>query len=240
MLKGLSALELGRLRISVGYGTHKKGRPLTPIEVAELIDRAHAAGNSLGECARHIRIDETGIGRFLRLLELPKEIRHLVDWGSANGVLGFSRAVELLRIRNSDHLHTVAKAVLEHGLNSKETRQVAQLLDRSDRTPQDVLNEVIGMRPIVERRYVFIGSVTVASLSTALASRTQREKDVLLENAIASIGLSGTTGRLGNKRFTLVGDEQFELSISKVGKNHLEQRLCAAILNGLVNAATNR
>ena len=30
MLTGLNALELGRLRMSVGYGTHKKGRWYSP------------------------------------------------------------------------------------------------------------------------------------------------------------------------------------------------------------------
>lgn len=239
MLRGLTALELGRLRVSVGYGTHKKGRPLTPIEVAELIDRARAAGNSLHECARQIRIDETGLARFLRLLKLPEDLRHLVDWGSGSGVLGFSRAVELLSIRNRDHQHTVAKAVLEHGLNSKETRQVAQLLDRSGRRPEEVLSEVIGMRPVVERRYVFIGSVTGSELSEVLANRTQREKDALLNRAIASLGISGATGRLGARRFTLVGDDEFGSSMSKIGKNHLEQRLCSAIRKGLDNAAAN-
>ncbi len=63
---------------------------------------------------------------FLRLLELPEDIRHLVDWGGGNGVLGFSQAVELLRIRNTDQLNAIANAVLEHSLTSKETRQVAQ------------------------------------------------------------------------------------------------------------------
>ena len=238
MLNGLSALELGRLRVSVGYGTHKIGRPLTPVEVAELIDRARSSGNSLGDCAREIRIDETGLSRFLRLLNLPEDVRHLVDWGGGNGVLGFSQAVELLRIRNSDDLRTIATAVLEHDLNSKETRQVAQLLERSGRPPEDVVNEVIGMRSVIERRYVFIGSVTGSSLSAALENCTQREKDALLMSAIESLGLSGATGRLGTKLFTLVGDKQFGLSMSKIGKDHLERRLCVAICEGLEDATS--
>jgi len=39
MLADLTALELGYLRMSVGYGTHKKGRPLSPVEVGKLIQR---------------------------------------------------------------------------------------------------------------------------------------------------------------------------------------------------------
>ena len=61
MLAGLSALELGRLRMSVGYGTHKKGRPLSPIEVGTLLRNARNSGVSLKECADKINLDETGI-----------------------------------------------------------------------------------------------------------------------------------------------------------------------------------
>ena len=83
MLAGLTALELGRLRMSVGYGTHKKGRPLSPVEVGSLLQKARAEGVSLEECARAIQLDGTGhIGRFLRILDLPNHIQHLIDWGS--------------------------------------------------------------------------------------------------------------------------------------------------------------
>lgn len=236
MLNGLSALELGRLRMSVGYGTHKKGRPLSPVEVAELVERARTSGNTLADCAREIRIDESGLLRFLRLLELPADVRHLVDWGGGRGVLGFSGAVELVRIGNIDAMTIVANAVLESGLNSKETRQVVQLLERSNREPDEVIREVVGMRPVVERRFVFIGSVIEDALSVALAKRTQQENDGLLEVAMVRLGLAGASGRLGTKRFTLVGDEQFGLSMSKVGKDQLEERLCSAIARELDNA----
>lgn len=240
MLKGLSALELGRLRVSVGYGTHKTGRPLSPVEVAELVDRARASGNTMAECAREIRIDETGLGRFLRLLDLPEDLRHLVDWGSGRDVLGFSAAVELVRIRNTDAMREVANAVLESGLDSKETRQVVQLLERSGRPPDEVIREVIRMRPVIERRYVFIGSVIEESLSAALAQRTQREKGALLERAMSRLGLTGASGRLGSKRFTLVGDEEFGSSLSRIGGAQLEERLCVAIGEELDDAAAGR
>lgn len=237
MLRGLSALELGRLRVSVGYGTHKRGRPLSPVEVAEFVDRARQAGNTLADCARQIRIDESGLGRFLRLLELPEDIRHLVDWGGGVDVLGFSKAVELVRIADLADLRSVANAALEHGLNSKETRQVVQLLERSDRGVEEVVREVLGMRLVIERRHVFIGTISDQSLVTALGEKSQREKDALLEAAMHRLELTGATGRLGTKRFTLVGDESFGSSMKKVGKERLERLLCSKIELELDDAA---
>ena len=236
MLRGVTALELGRLRVSVGYGTHKKGRPLSPVEVAELVRRARSAGNTLAECARAIRIDETGLGRFLRLLELPDDLRHLVDWGSGKYVLGYSRAVELVRIPDLDDMRTVANAVLESGLTSKETRQVVQILERSGRSASDVLREVLGMRPVIERRYVFIGTVVDKALLEALEKKSQREKDSLLHAAIGKLDLVGASGRLGTSRFTLVGDEQFGSSMLKIGKERLEGLLCSIMAKELGDA----
>lgn len=239
MLRGLNALELGRLRVSVGYGTHKKGRPLSPVEVAELVARARATGNTMADCAHEIRIDESGLGRFLRLLELPDELRHLVDWGGGRGVLGYSSAVELVRIPNHDVMRAVANAVLESGLNSKETRQVVQLLERSGRPADDVLKEVLGMRPVIERRYVFIGSVVDQSIADALEKRSQREKDELLQGAMTKLGIAGASGRLGTRRFTLVGDDRFGSSMSKIGKELLEGRLCSAIAKEMDDATAD-
>ncbi len=236
VLRGLSALELGRLRVSVGYGTHKKGRPLSPVEVAELIGRARAAGNTMAECARAIRIDKTGLSRFLRLLKLPDDLRHMVDWGGGRGVLGYSRAVELGRIPDAGDMLAVARAVLERGLDSKETRQVVQILERSGRQVEDVLREVIGMRPVVERRYVFIGSVIGPMLAESLGRRSQQERDELLRNAMARVELVGASGRLGKTRFPLVGAALFGSSMSMIGKERLEGLLCDAMVNELKDA----
>ena len=98
MLPSLNPLELGRLRMSVGYGTHKKGRPLSPIEVGLYLRRARDAGISLNDCAKEIQLEGTGhIGRFLRILELPQDLQHLINWGSGKDFIGFSSAVELVR-----------------------------------------------------------------------------------------------------------------------------------------------
>ena len=127
MLADLSALELGRLQMSVGYGTHKKGRPLSPIEVGKLIRRVKESGVSTEDCAKAINLDKSGIGRFLRILDLPEDVQHLVSWGTQKESIGFSAAAQLGRFKDAEDQHAVVDAILSEGLNSKEIGQVAQL-----------------------------------------------------------------------------------------------------------------
>ena len=239
MLAGLSALELGRLRISLGYGTHKKGRPLSPIEVATLLRRACDAGHTLGECAREIRIHETGLARFLRILELPEDLQHLVGWGSGRDMVGFSCAAELVRIGGADNQRIVTNAILENGFNSKEVRQVAQLVARSGRSVDVCLKEVLGMRPTIEKRYVFIGSIADDDVQATLNDCSQRERDAVLAAGMEHISLVAGSGRLGSRIFTLVGDERFEAAMREVGKEHIEARLRIYIAENLGNGESN-
>ena len=224
MLAGLSPLELGRLRMSVGYGTHKRGRPLSPVEVGSLLRKALDEGVSLGDCADAIQLEGTGhIGRFLRILELPDDLQHLIDWGSGKDFIGFTAAVELARADKADQ-HVVADAILSDGLNSKEVRDVIQLLTRSGNPVARCVKDVLGMRQRIEKRYVFLGSVG-DEMQAALGGLSQVARDDILEGAMASLGLRGAKGRLGAMFFTLVGDEAFRASMSKVGRENIESSI---------------
>ena len=225
MLAGLSALEFARLRMSVGYGTHKKGRPLSPIEVGTLLSNARNKGVSLKECANAIDLDVTGIGRFLRIVKLPQDIQHMVSWGSGKNSIGFSSANELIRFKSSNDQHLVAEHILSDGLNSKEVREIAQLQARSGRPARECIEEVVGMRTKIERRYVYIGLVIDQHVEDALAGLTQAERDSVLKSGLEHLGLQGASGRLGKRFFTLVGDEHFNLSMNRIGKEHIEARV---------------
>lgn len=223
MLEAVSQEELGRLKMSVGYGRQKKGRPLSPIEVGSLLRRAQSAGASLGECAKAIRLNGTGhIGRFLQLLKLPDDLQHLVDWGVSNTTIGFSTAVELSRFQVEADQRCVANAVLAQGLNTREVQQVRQLRERSRRSISECIQEIVGMRPRVEKRYVFIGSVGRSQTTCALSNLTQTTRDAIVGSVLKDLGLHNTTGRLGSQFFTLVGNGDFNHSLKRLGTEHLE------------------
>lgn len=214
--------------MSVGYGGHKKGRLLSPVEVASLIQQARRAGASLEDCVKAIDLGGSTIGRFLQLLELPEDLRHLVAWGSPKDALGFSAALGLTRFRDEEQ-HSVARSILSDGLTSKEVQQVAQLRKRSKKALDECIKEVLGMRPVVEKRYVFIGTVTDSDIVAKLASLAQVNRDAILQDSIEALGLAGASGRLGKSLFTLVGNDLFNGEMRKIGADNLEAKIRSQI-----------
>lgn len=221
-MPSLSPLELGRLRMSVGYGAHRRGRPLSPVEVGRLIRKSLDEGASLVDCAKAIQLDGTGhIGRFLRILDLPKDLLHLVDWGAGREFIGFTAAVELAKAADAADQKVVANAILSDGLSSKEVREVLQLLKRSCRSVERCVEDVLKMRPRVERRYVFLGTVD-DNCQSLLERMSQTARNSVLEAAMERLELTGARGRLGTRFFTLVGDESFNSSMARVGRGRIE------------------
>ena len=92
------------------------------------------------------------------------------------------------------------------------------------------------MRPTIERRYVFIGSIIDQNAENVLIELTQAERDLILASGIKLLDLRGTTGRLGKKFFTLVGDERFNSSMKHVGKESIETRIRTHISETVDNA----
>lgn len=225
MLAGLNPLDLGRLRMSVGYGGHKKGRPLSPIEVGQLLRQARDEGATLEDCAKAIHLDGTGhIGRFLRILTLPEDLQHLVDWGAGKNFIGFTSAVELVKIGDSTDRRIVAQAILSHGLNSKEVRQAAQIRERSGRSIDACLAEILNMRTKIERRYLFVGTVAEESVGS-LREITQAARDSILAAGVVQLGIRNTAARLGSRFFTIVGDERLDASLREIGKENVEAKI---------------
>ena len=227
--KVLSPQERQGLLLSVG--THRGQRSLSPVEVANLFAKVIAGGGSLSDCARAARLEGTTIvARFLRLLKLPESVSHLVDWGSESDTIGFTVGAELARLDDDVEEETVVRGALAYHLSGSEIRQVVQLRKRSKRSVEECLTEVVGMRPRIEKRYVYVGAVTNAALKASLECMSQEQRDALFASAIKSVlavkDLSVT--RLGPGRFTLVGGEDFGKAMSLV-KDSLEQEVNDAL-----------
>ena len=221
-----------RQALLLSVGTHLNKRSLSPVEVAYLFAKVVDSGGSLGDCARAARFKGTTmVVRFLHLLKLPESVRHLVDWGGVAGTIGMSIGAEIARMDDDAEEELLVRDALAHRLSGSEVRQVVQLRKRTGRSLGKCVSEVVGMRPRVERRYVYIGAVTDAEMRTSLEIMTQVARDALLTSAVrrclATKDLAVT--RLGRDRFTLVGGGVFGDAL-KHRKNSLEAEVNAALL----------
>lgn len=93
------------------------------------------------------------------------------------------------------------------------------------------------MRPRIEKRYVFVGSVAAGSIER-LERITQLARDAILKSGIEKLGLRGAAGRLGRRFFTLAGDERFNASMREVGRENIEEGLRLHIAEEIENDAS--
>lgn len=215
-MRGLSPEIQRDLILSVG--THRARRRLSPIEVAEAIETSLVSGSTVQELAIELQLDPTMVPRFPRLLKLPPDIRHLVDWGQGEARLSFEAASHIARLASSKEQQEVAGAALKHGLGKVETIQIVQIRERSGRPIDECIGDVLRMRPQIERRHLLIGAITSEKVRVALGQVTQQERDQLLKSAVTSHSpeLPPWEGRLGMERFTLLGSEAFGAAVQRL------------------------
>lgn len=209
----------------LSVGTHRGRRPLSPIEVAGLFRKMADAGAELSDCAKAAGLEGASqVARFLGLLKLSGDVQHLVEWGKPDDALGFTTAFELSRLANPEDQEAAARAALEHRFTSSEARQLVQLRKRSNKPLDECITAVVRMRPQVEVRHVFVGSVKSPGLQNHLRTLSQYDRDALLREALKDSEESGLAhGKLGVARFTLVGGPDFGALVKRKGGATVEE-----------------
>lgn len=205
-MSGLSSSERQALIRSVG--THRAMRHLSPLEVAHLLRKAMDGGSTLAECAEELAIGPTQIRTFLKLLDLTPDIQHLADWrGRRNATISFTALAQLARLQPADQ-GLVAEAILRHDMTSAEVIQVVQMMQRSGQPASACITNALKLRPQIETRHLFVGSITSDSAKRSVVSLQQAERDQLMVQILESIfdGDYEASGRLGPRDFTILSN----------------------------------
>lgn len=209
-------------------GSHKGKRPLSPVETGTYIRRAVQRGTELKEIAELTQLEgTTQLSRFMKMLALPEDTHHLIDWGkSEGGGVGFTTAFEVARLPSARDQREAIDAVLTHALSSAEARSLVQLRVRGAKSIEECVEGVVKMRPVVEVRRLLIGTITDAELRTVLVMKTQAERDSLIAACAAKHGLDDPKifARLAPDRFTIVGPDK-ALAKHARNANQLEAQL---------------
>lgn len=218
-LAGLSPDQFKRLIMSVG--SHRGARPMSPFDVAEALERSIQSGETAFSCAAALHLESSSmIGRFRRLLNLNSEIQHLVNWGFAPGTIPFTAASEISRLSSEDQ-KLIARAALAYQLNSGAIKEVVQLKQRSNRPIESCIDTVIQARPEIRKHHVLIGLITNKDLRDELTLMSQPERDAALARALSELypSLTGHSWRLGKQRFSVVGSDEVQKTLTKSGQD---------------------
>ena len=205
-MRGLTASERRDLILSVG--THRGTRRLSPLEVAELLQKAVAHGSSKKDCSAALGVGTSQIATFLKLLALTSKVRHLAGWGSASlASVPFSSLAEIGRLSPADQVGA-AEAILEDKLTWKEVIEVVQIADRASKSVTESVADVVRRRPRIEKRHVFMGRVE-SHTERGLRELNQGERDDLLRDALAAVVDPDCPfeARMGSEVFTVVTSE---------------------------------
>lgn len=219
-MRGISTDIQKKLLLSVG--SHKATRPLSPVEVAEAVQASLDAGSTLQDVAEFLHLEGTSVlTKFVRLLRLSREVRHLVGWGKSESTIGFTAASEVARLDEPDEQMQLCQAGLQHQLGSAEMKQILQLRRRSGQSINDCIAEILRLRPRIQRIHVFLGAVTSPELQHRLAAISQTDRDMAMRSAVKSAfpNLERFGCRLGSERFTITGDDEVSTELAQRGRD---------------------
>lgn len=227
-MPGLTPEEVKNLILSVG--THRGVRRITPVEVGQLLVKSIDAGASSKTCAAVCDVSASMIARFRRLQKLSPRVRHLVDWGHTGITLSFSSAEKLASLP-TDEQDLLCLGALENGLTRWEVEEVIRLRKASKQDVRQCISDVVRLRTVIERHYVYVGGVTDASVRSVLATLTQLERDRLLTETLgrAVPQLSSTQGKLGQDVYTIVAAPADADFLRELGGEELEKSINAEL-----------
>jgi len=136
-------------------GTHRRDRPLSPLEAARKLDE---------ELGRGVRpeqypVSSYTIRKFLSLLNLPKPLQKMLGWGGIKrGEIGLEAAYRISTLKERRDQEKLAKETVERELSQKEVSKVVRYKRRLNEKPiEDCIDSVVEMRP--KKRHLFISQI---------------------------------------------------------------------------------
>jgi len=200
---------------------------LTPAAVGELMAREAARGVKHEAMARTLHLDSTAmIGRFIRVASLPQEIAASVGWGKSTKSINLTQAQELARLSSPSQQRELARLALDYRMSGTEVRGAVQICLRRGVDVGTGVEETIRLRPVIERRYVQIGSVTSDSTQSAIGRLSIEARSVLLRQALLSVGVKTLDASLSERGYVLVMDQD---AGATANADHLEAEINRAL-----------
>lgn len=171
-------------------GTHQHERPLTPIQVSNLIQRLFVEQQeTIQQISKRLGFkDETNTQTkyFLRLQKLPKQIHAVLGWGNAEpDKVPFTIGVYFTELNDNNEIIKGIKACLENDISKNEARRIVDLKKKNPTMPiEECIEKVKKIRPIITVSYIISNKIHKSAkeqLSNMSKKQNKSIKEIILE-----------------------------------------------------------
>ncbi len=170
----------------------KQERPLTPIEVASLIQRMVKENNEplhiisarlgLGRAKEgniYKKTDTSQINIFLDLLKLSKRSQKVLGYGkSDNYKISFSTGAQIAKLSDFDEQDKVIQSSLDYGIKKEEAIKIVQYRKAHPKaTIEECIEKILKIRPIEK-----VTNIICCTLDEKFINTIESKKDKLIKN----------------------------------------------------------
>lgn len=180
-----------KLLTSVKVAGRDRPRPLSPIEVSDLIKRMIEEFGTEKEVMERLSIKKDMLKAFRALQDLPEEYKHAVVWGTSNkeGV-SFSSAHRIARLKSSElDKKIILDSAIKYEFTRNEIENIITLKHREENLAiEDCIEKVKQIRPTLEVHHLLVIPLPPKVLEKlSYISSSQNEKiETLLRNFISN------------------------------------------------------
>ena len=228
-LLGISAEEKFKLKKSIGAGKRGNRTNYSPKEINDILIKAITSGTSRTAISRYCGLNSTTqIGRTLSIFKnLDEELHDLVVYGAKNNKLSehesitFQTAYEISRF-DKKHQKKLVDFVNTNKISWQRTKSVKQLLQRSEKSLDDILNEIL-IRYNKVPQLIIRERIDLRNLSPRIYSKNQKERNLIFQKIVNEYFNEDIKSvHLGTVAYSIeFFDDKFQLSNQEINKKKL-------------------
>ena len=220
-------IEFAKLLSSVNTGKTGLQRQLSPIEVAQYIERL-VDEEGMDTTLMLLPLETKLISDFRVLLTFPLQVQDGIIWGQTkDGGLGFSAAVFIAPLKKSEERELLCKEAAKKELKVDEIKEIVRFFRESGEPLIDVIEKITNARPVITKSYMVVISFLedVQKKTNEIAKKVNKSnEEVIIMKLKEKLGLNGITTVVSRGKNIIVDmdEEQYRHYKTQIKNKKLE------------------
>lgn len=229
-LLGISEEDKFKLKKSIGAGKRGNRTNYKPKEINDILIKALGSGTTRTALSRYCGLNSTTqIGRTLSIFQnLDESLHDLVVYGAKNNKLAkhesitFQTAYEISRF-DKEHQRKIVDFVNKNKISWGRTKSVKQLLQRSGKSLDEILDEIL-IRYNKVPQLIIREHINLRNLSPVIYEKNQKERNKIFKVLSTEYFKQDIKSvHLGTLAYSIeFSSENFQLSSQEIDKSKLE------------------